>query len=346
MEFRRKTCVVRDPCAEVGSSIHIARIPFKMEGMPKASDVAIIVPTLNAAAEWPRLTSALLSCVQPEQVLVIDSSSTDGTADLARRSGFQVFSIPRTQFNHGGTRQLATELLRDAPIFIYLTQDAELTDSDAVNKLLEAFADPNVGAAYGRQLPKIDAGPIEAHARLFNYPQDSSVRDLKDREILGLKTAFISNSFAAYRATALAEAGGFPNNVIFGEDTVTVGKLLLKGWKIAYVADACVYHSHTYTLRQEFKRYFDIGVLHARESWLLVEFGRTGSEGLRFVLSELRYLWPRKFFLIPSAVLRTSVKLLAYKLGKMESKLNLTWKRRLSMDRDFWSEDKPSGGLG
>ena len=124
--------------------------------------------------------------------------------------------------------------------------------------------------------------------------------------------------------------------MIFGEDTITAAKMLLAGWKIAYGAEAQVYHSHSYTWRQDFKRYFDIGVLHARENWLLQEFGNTGSEGGRFVRSELNYLWPRYWWLVPSALIRTALKLTGYRLGRVENKLNLKWKRKLSMYSSFW----------
>lgn len=296
----------------------------------------VIIPTLNAALDWSRFSSALLSCVSPKDVLILDSSSTDGTADLARAAGFRVYSIPRSEFNHGRTRQLGVVLAAGAEILVYLTQDAILTDANSLHQLLSVFDDPQVAAAYGRQLPRPEAAPIEAHARIFNYGRESNIRTLQSREQLGFKAAFISNSFAAYRREALMSVGGFPQDVIFGEDTITVGKLLLKGWKIAYVAEAQVYHSHFYTWTQEFRRYFDIGVLHSRERWLLDEFGQASGEGKRFVLSELRYLWPKYMFLIPSALVRTGLKLAGYRLGIMEQKLSLAWKRRLSMHRAFW----------
>ena len=80
--------------------------------------------------------------------------------------------------------------------------------------------------------------------------------------------AFISNSFAAYRVSVLKEVGGFPDDVIFGEDMFVATKMLKAGYKIAYAAGACVYHSHDYSLWQEMKRYFDMGVFHAREPWI------------------------------------------------------------------------------
>jgi rhamnosyltransferase len=298
--------------------------------------VAIAIPTLNAATDWPRLASALLSCVRPQQVLIIDSSSTDGTAGLASAAGFQVHRIPRAKYNHGGTRHLAAELLSHADILVYLTQDAVFADTDALTALLAPFSDPNIAAVFGRQLPRPEAGPIEAHARLFNYPAQSNIRTLESREALGFKAIFFSNSFAAYRREALLTVGGFPTNVIFGEDTITAAHFLLAGWKIAYVAEAKVYHSHSYTWQQDFKRYFDIGVLHSREDWLLREFGQTTGEGWRFVRSELTTLWPRYWRLVPSALLRTILKLAGYKVGKIERRLSMKLKRNLSMHSGFW----------
>ena len=301
-------------------------------------EFAVVVPTLNAAAVWPQFTQALLASVAPEQVLIIDSSSSDHTADLARTAGFRVHVIKREDFNHGGTRQLAVNLLPDVELLVFLTQDAILASENAMTLLLNAFVDPKVAAAFGRQLPRPQADPIEAHARLFNYPAQSSIRDLASRKEMGFKAIFISNSFAAYRRSALIAVGGFPSQIIFGEDTVTAGRLLLAGWKIAYVAESQVYHSHAYTLRQEFKRYIDIGVLHAKQPWMLREFGQTGAAGWRFVRSELSYLWPSHFWLFPSALLRTVLKLIGYRLGRKEEVLGLFWKRKFSLHHRFWQQ--------
>jgi rhamnosyltransferase len=296
----------------------------------------IIIPTFNAAQDWSRLAPSLLASVPPERVLIIDSSSTDETVDLAGAAGFRVHVVSQAAFNHGGTRQLAAELFQGAEILVFMTQDVVLAGVGEIDKLLGVFGDPTIAAAFGRQLPRPAATPIEAHARLFNYPEQSSIRTWENREQFGFKAVFISNSFAAYRREALMAVGGFPKDVIFGEDTITAAKLLLSGWKIAYAAEAQVYHSHNYTWSQDFRRYFDIGVLHAREPWLLEEFGGAGGEGSRFARSELHYLWRNRRAYIPSALIRTALKLLGYRLGRNEKKLSLRWKRKLSMHYSFW----------
>ena len=125
-----------------------------------------------------------------------------------------------------------------AEIVVYLTQDAVLATRVSLDLLLSAFSDEHVAAAYGRQLPRPGAGPIEAHARLFNYPAQSEVRDYESRHKLGIKAAFLSNSYSAYRTRALREVGGFPSDAIMAEDAIVAGKMLLAGWKTAYIAGA------------------------------------------------------------------------------------------------------------
>jgi rhamnosyltransferase len=308
--------------------------------LSQSNKVYVIVPTLNAAKDWRSFLAALLSCgIRPDHVFIVDSESTDGTAELARAAGFEVLSIRRVDFDHGGTRQVAAEKLDHAEILVYLTQDAVMANSQALQLLLAAFDDPLVGAAYGRQLPRPGAEAIEIHARNFNYPQTSEVRSLTSRDRIGIKAAFLSNSFAAYRRSTLLKVGGFPRNALFGEDTITAAKILLEGHKIAYVAEACVYHSHAYTCAQEFRRYFDIGVLHSRERWLIDAFGKATGEGKRFVVSQLKYLRGTDSWQIPSALVRAGIKLLGYRLGQMEARLTPNAKRRLSMHPEFWNNN-------
>lgn len=303
--------------------------------------IGLIVPTLNAGSLWPAWLAALKQQTrQPDSLLLIDSSSSDDTVALARRQGFEVHVIAKAEFNHGGTRQWGVERLADKDVIVFLTQDALLANPRAIEHLLAAFADPQVATAYGRQLPHAHAGPIAAHARLFNYPDESQLRSLRDRDRFGVKTVFTSNSFAAYRLEALRQVGGFPVDTIMNEDTFVVGKLLLAGWKIAYCADAQVCHSHDYSFGEEFRRYFDIGVFHAQTPWLQQTFGGASGEGVRYVKSELLYLLKFAPALLPSAVIRTGLKWLGYKLGTWHDRLPLAISRTLSLHKAYWRGER------
>jgi rhamnosyltransferase len=305
-------------------------------------DVALVVLTYNGADRLDALDQLALAG-EVGMKLLVDSWSRDGTRESGMARGWEVVT-PVGKFDHGGTRRQAWEVVAARVgrkgVLVFATQDIGPVDTRAVGELAGALqVGERVGAAYGRQLPRPGAGPFEAHARLFNYPDRSEVRSMEDARRLGIKACFFSDSFAAYRLEALEQVGGFPERAIVGEDVIVAAKLLKAGWKIAYVADACVYHSHDLTPLQEMRRYFDIGVFHARESWILREFGKPEGEGLRFLRSELRYLWQHAPWRIPESFLRAALKYLGYRLGRAERWLPLGLKRWLSLQKHFWDRE-------
>jgi len=298
---------------------------------------SVIVPTLDPGNDWLLWMDSLKAQhYTPDSILVVDSGSKDDTVSLACRSGFEIAQIHKNDFSHGRTRQMAVDMLHSDGIVVFLTQDAILVPPDAIENILCYFADKKIAAVCGRQLPRKLARPIEAHARIYNYGDQSFVRSMRDVRTYGMKTAFISNSFAAYRISTLNEVGGFPDNVIFGEDMYVAAKLLKAGYKIAYAADACVYHSHDYTIWQEFKRYFDMGVYHAREPWIRQDFGGAEGEGVKFVVSEMKYLVKHAFWLIPEALFRKVFGYIGFRLGLIEEHLPLWLKRRLAMNKRYF----------
>lgn len=300
--------------------------------------VRIVVPVRNGGVRWREAARALRAAVpDPSVVAVVDSRSTDGSDRTALESGFELEQIDPGTFNHGGTRQWAIEQFCAGKEFaVFLTHDAILEGPESLRTLLAAFTDPAVGAAYGRQLPHRGAGPFEAHMILFNYGVTSETRSLADAPRLGIKTAYISNSFAAYRLSALRACGGFPSHLILGEDTCVAVKMLLSGWKVRYCAESRVRHSHAYTILQEAQRYFDFGVLHTQLSELIRTFGAAEGEGARFVASEVRYFAANAPRLLPVVPLRNAAKYASYRLGRSYERLPRGLCRRLSMTKVFW----------
>ncbi|QQZ44886.1 glycosyltransferase family 2 protein [Pseudomonas sp. SK3(2021)] len=301
--------------------------------------VALIIPARNAGAHLDRLLPALAAqTLQPDTVLVVDSSSTDDTVSRFRQFGARVEVIAARQFNHGGTRRWASEQV-DADALILLTQDAiPATPQTFANLIQELEEDPRIGLAYGRQLPHPGAGILEAQSRHFNYSPQSRSKSLADAEELGIKTCFSSDSFSVYRRSALQAVGGFPEDVIGSEDAHVAARMLLNGYLVRYAASACVQHSHSYSLMQEFRRYFDIGVFYGREPWIREAFGSAGGEGKRYVQAELRALRDAgQLQRVPEVLLRSALKLLGYRLGHAEQHLPTPLKRRLSMFSNYWT---------
>jgi len=299
--------------------------------------VGIVIPTLNAGPNFESLLENFKSFPNTNfRKLIIDSSSNDQTADISVQKGWEIEVIERKDFNHGRTRQFAVDLLSDCDLLIFLTQDVVITNPNVIDLLISPFNDQTIGAVCGRQLPHLNANPLASHLRIFNYSNESCIKDFKDIKKNGLKTAFMSNSFAAYRRKALLEVGGFPKNIIFGEDMYVAAKMILSKWRLSYEANAYCYHSHNYTLLEEFRRYFDVGVFYNRESWLNDNFRGGGPEGIRYVKSELKYLIRNNFFWIPRSIFSIFFKFVAYKLGKNEKMLPVSFKKMISMNKTFW----------
>lgn len=299
----------------------------------------IIIPVRNGGARWREAAAALRGAVaDPALVAVVDSGSSDGSDQVAVDSGFEVERIDPRTFNHGRTRQMAVDRFCEGrELAVFLTHDAVIEGRESLVELLAAFRDPQVGVAYGRQVPHRQAGPFEAHMVLFNYGTVSETRSLADAPRLGIKAAYTSNSFGAYRLSALRACGGFPSHLILGEDTCVAVKMLLAGWKVRYCAQARVRHSHAYTIVQEAQRYFDFGVLHSQLPELMQNFGAAEGEGARFVRSELRYMAAHAPHLLPAVLIRNSVKYAGYRLGRIFTRLPRRVCRRLSMTKVFWN---------
>jgi rhamnosyltransferase len=295
----------------------------------------IVIPTLNAAKFLEQADSLRQYA---ERVLVIDSESNDNTLEVARSFQFSTMTVKRSEFDHGATRQqgVAWAAERGASFVVFLTQDALALQSGAIDALLAGFADESVAAVCGRQLPRAAAGAIEQHARYFNYPTHNQYFSKDDLYVKGIRAGFMSNSFAAYRIKALLERGGFPAHCIFGEDMLVALRLLKGGYKTAYIANAATVHSHGYSLLQEFRRYFDIGVMHVALFTEFADLPSVEGEGLKFVQSECLYLLRHQPWLLPEAMVRTALKYIAYRLGRNFRRLPYSVRVWCSMNRGYW----------
>ncbi|NIF23038.1 glycosyltransferase family 2 protein [Candidatus Pantoea multigeneris] len=299
----------------------------------------LTIPTYNGGDVWKQAVERISSNLPADfSVLVVDSGSKDDTVKWAEEAGFAVKHISSREFNHGGTRNLAASLApEDCEVVVFLTQDA-LLEPGSLERIVACFADAKIACAYGRQLPHLDANPIASHARAFNYRQQSRTYSLEDIPTAGLKTVFSSNSFAAYRLSVFRELGGFPSDTILSEDMFFVAKAVMSGYKLAYVADSQVRHSHNYSCMEEFKRYFDIGVFHGKESWIREKFGGAGGEGKNFIFSEINYLVKNGVLYLPSAFLHNFFKILGYKLGQNYRALPANVTKSLSMHKRYWEQ--------
>ncbi len=91
--------------------------------------------------------------------MIVDSGSTDGSVDIAERHGALVHRIDKSEFSHGGTRNLLMELASGDHV-AFLTQDATPASPRWLAALLEGFEQADdVAAVFGPH----DARPGASH---------------------------------------------------------------------------------------------------------------------------------------------------------------------------------------
>lgn len=297
--------------------------------------VGIVIPTLNAEKLLPSCIPPLLSSRLKPRILVVDSSSGDKTLAIAQDLGLETLVVKRSNFNHGLTRELGRKYL-GTDIVLMITPDAYAINSEVIETLIRPIVEGKASLAYARQIPHDGAGFFEAFPREFNYPATSHIRGIEDLPKYGIYTFFCSDSFAAYSNKALDEIGGF-QEVLLGEDTLAAAQLLRKGHKIAYVAEAKVKHSHGYSLKQEFHRYFDTGLARVKyQQWIQCPNDSENNRGASYVKAMVKALIKTKPYLLPYAFVQTFCKWLGYRLGYACTDAPLWLKKRLSAYPSYW----------
>ncbi|MBS1233019.1 MAG: glycosyl transferase, family 2 [Nitrospirae bacterium] len=278
-------------------------------------DISVVIPTLNAGRLIGQLLSSLLSQdMKPLEIIVIDSSSEDNTVDIARELGVNTMVIPRTTFNHGGTRNQAA-LTAAGDILVFMTQDAIPLNGSLLRELTAPLQEHDIAASYARQIPRPDAPLLEIFMRQFNYPEEGAVKSMHDLKQLGIKTFFSSNVCSSMKKELFMKVGMFPETVRANEDMVITAKYIISGYKVAYVPEAMVIHSHNYSLFRQYLRYYNIGSSIRGNKWIL-DYAHAEGEGLKFFREQVQFVVKKhKFHLIPYIFFESIAKFLGFRLG-------------------------------
>ncbi|MEH7336780.1 glycosyltransferase family 2 protein [Neobacillus drentensis] len=297
--------------------------------------ISVLVPTYNAEPYIidliDRLKAQELMNDYSLEIIIIDSSSTDNTVNIVKNRYPEIYieTINNRNFNHGTTRNYLASIA-SGEYLVFMTQDAIPRNNRLIMNLWENLQSSDCMISYAKQVPRNDASILEQFARSFNYPHKKVVKDINKIKELGIKTFFNSNVCSMYKAELFKSPyNGFPNDIILNEDMILASKVIFDGKKVVYEPNAEVYHSHNYNLKQQFKRYFDIGMAFNETSFLL-EHVSNEKEGMRMVTMQIKYLLSKnKAYLIPYCVMENAVKLISYNLGKrytlLPRKLKSKW---------------------
>lgn len=304
--------------------------------------ISVILLTLNGG---PRLLDTLQAVFsqqfpagadQPFEVLVIDSGSTDSTLATLQRYPVRLHTIASSDFGHGRTRNLGAQLAQGEWL-VYLTQDAVPTDPGWLANLTRHLHQPAVAAAFGRQLPPPEVGPIETYFLEQTYPNRPFQHQPTNDTHTPIRRIFFSNVNSAIKKTVWA-VHPFPEDVVMSEDQAFARTVLQAGYSIVYDPEATVYHGHRYTLGRLFRRNFDSGYSLrgiSQDSWRAVV-----GMGLSYVSGEMDYLIQvGRWHYIPYALLYEAIKSAGFALGRSGRRLPPAWRARFSLRASYWSTE-------
>lgn len=297
---------------------------------------AIIILTKNAGSDFQNTLEAIFAQKYPGEfeVVVVDSSSTDNTLEIAQNYPTEVHQIKTEDFGHGKTRNFAASLA-NGDYLVFLTQDAVPATDGWLSNLIRNFKDSKVAGVYGRQIPKKGTKPMESFFLNTKYPLSKVVKSAGQGKV-DMNTIFFSNANSAIRKETW-EKYPFDDSLIMSEDWEWAKKVLLAGYKIVYVPEAAVYHSHNYSLKTAFQRYFDSGVSFNQFAGRECGLGSFTREGLAYTRSEMKFLITGGYIKwLPYAVFYDLAKFFGVSLGKREKYLPPALKRRLSLHSYYW----------
>lgn len=230
------------------------------------AETTVAIPVRNGGALLAGVLDALSRQTVAHELLICDSGSQDGSAELARALGAHVIEIPPERFSHGGTRNL---LMREAhgTHVALITQDSEPLDPRWLERLLSGFElAQDVAIVYGPYEPRPDAPfavEIELRRWFASLAPDRAPRidrllpeesDVPAQALLG-ERGFFTDANACI-ARAAWESVPF-REVPYAEDRVLALDMLRAGYAKAFVPDATVVHSHAYSAPEHLRRCFD-----------------------------------------------------------------------------------------
>lgn len=216
--------------------------------------VSAVIRAYNEAKHIGRLLKGLAQqTVTLDEIILVDSGSTDDTVAIAEAAGCNVVPIAKSEFSFGralnkGCAAASGDILLFASAHVYPVYDTY------VEHIVSAFDRDGVAIAYGRQVGDERTKFSESRVMLKWFP---------NQNIWDQDHPFSNNANAAVLKSVWQESP-YDETLTGLEDLDFANKALDRGCKIAYIADAPVVHVHDETWSSIRNRYRREAMAYAR----------------------------------------------------------------------------------
>ena len=109
---------------------------------------SVVIRVRDEAAALGELLARLARQTAEHEVVVVDSGSRDGSAEVARQAGARTLEIPARSFTFGRALNLGAGACA-ADVVVALSAHAFPRDRDWLERMAAAFDDPAVACAFG-----------------------------------------------------------------------------------------------------------------------------------------------------------------------------------------------------
>ena len=277
--------------------------------------VEVICPLYNAEKYIKNLDTSIKKQknVEIDKISYILTESNDKTENILQELNATYTKLKKEEFSHSTARENVA-MKSNSEILVFISQDIDIQNEDWLEKLIEPIKNNEAEASYSRQITKYNN--IEKYTREKNYPNNSFITTKDDIEEKGLKTFFFSDASSCIKTEIFKKLNGYDGKVMpTNEDMYIAYKLINNGYRIKYCADSVVYHSHKFTFKQLYKRYYDIGVFF-KENVYLDNYGtnKAGRSLAKYILK--RAIEEKNFSALLEFVPNMMARFIGMKVGK------------------------------
>ncbi len=209
--------------------------------------ISIVIRTLNEG----RYLDDLLVMIGQQvlaghdvEAVVIDSGSTDATIPTAERHGATLTYIRKEEFSFGRSLNRGC-VASSGDILVFISGHCIPVGTDWLQRLCQPLIDGRVAYSYGRQIGDDDSNYSERRIFAKYFGDVSAVP----------QEGFFCNNANAAVLRSVWQDNLFDESLTGLEDMELAKRLVAKGMKIGYVAEAPVFHHHTETWRSVRRRF-------------------------------------------------------------------------------------------
>ncbi len=209
--------------------------------------ISVVIRTLNEARHLPALLAAIAQQALGDhgcEVVLVDSGSTDGTLQIAEQHGCRIVHIQKEDFSFGRSLNVGC-LAATGDALVFVSGHCVPCDTQWLAKLVAPLGTHGIALVYGGQVGDERTHFSERQIFAKYFPAQSKVP----------QEGFYCNNANSALLRQEWEQLRFDEDLTGLEDMYLAKELVQRGRKIAYVADAKVFHLHDETWRQVKRRF-------------------------------------------------------------------------------------------